>query len=171
MELWRKKLIENRPISSYVYSEEEWYDIVINELMGDPTKGGTWGIKHTKETKQLMANAKTGKNRSKESCFKQSKSTSGKLNHFYGKSHSEETKEKMSRKKLGLYDGGKSNTAIKIKVIDNNGEYYFDCLKDYSKFSGIKYGNITNLFRKQRKDQTFRSSGQLKDILITECIG
>ena len=171
MELWRKKLIENRPVSSYAYTEEEWRDIVINELMSDPTKGGTWGIKHTDATKQLMADAKVGKRRSIESCFKQSKSISGESNHFYGKTHDEETRQKMSRKKLGLYIGGKSNTAVKIKVIDNDGEHYFDCLKDYSTFSGIKYGNITYLFRKQREDQSFRSSGQLKDILITECIG
>lgn len=162
MESWRKSLLINRPISSYVYSEDEWRDIVVNELISDPSKGGTWGITHTKETKQLMAKAKTGKRRSKESCRKQSESISGHNNHFYGKKHDVETIEKMRKNSLGK----KSGKRYKIKVIDNNGICFYDSLKAYADANNFKPGVVSKHYRLQQTNKSYRSTGLLKDVVI-----
>lgn len=64
------------------------------------------------ESKEKMRNAKIGKRRSTETNLKHSKSVSGELNHFYGKTHSDEVKALMSKtKKLEYIGEGNPNSS------------------------------------------------------------
>jgi hypothetical protein len=74
-----------------------------------------------------------GKTHSEESRKKISESLKGKFkgdqNHFYGKTHSEETRKKISESKRGE----KSSSAKTIYIYDNNDEVQFICKGDFKK--------------------------------------
>lgn len=59
------------------------------------------GMKHTKESKEKISRAHKGKVVSEESKKRMSLAISGKNHYFYGKNHTEETKQRMSNSALG----------------------------------------------------------------------
>ena len=73
----------------------------ILENLTDGGEVGNPGLIHSEETKKILSQ-KSSKPRSMESRKKQSISVSGDKNHFYGKTHTEKTKEKMRKPKTNL---------------------------------------------------------------------
>lgn len=108
---------------------------------------GTLGLKMSKETRKKMSENRRGEN-----------------NHFYGKSHSEESKLKMSKAKVGKYRGennpnfgrhaseetrqkmskmfkgrnarGESHLATKVYCVEL--DMSFDCIKDAREYLGTE---------------------------------
>ena len=73
----------------------------ILENLTDGGEVGNPGLIHSEETKKILSQ-KSSRPRSMESRKKQSISVTGEGNHFYGKTHSEETRKKMRKPKTNL---------------------------------------------------------------------
>ncbi|WP_245157130.1 NUMOD3 domain-containing DNA-binding protein [Anaerovorax sp. IOR16] len=71
------------------------------------------------------------------------------LNPFYGKHHSEETKEKLRQNSLGKFVGSKSPCAKSI--INLNTNKIFGSLIECAKFYNIHSGNIVKVCKGERK--------------------
>lgn len=103
------------------------------------------GIKHTEETKIKMSNARKGKSPS-------NKGQVGEKNYWYGKQHSEQSKEKMReiQKKLN---------GRKVIQLSLNGEFVkqYDCISDVVRELNIKcHSCIVNCCKgKQKKAYGF----------------
>lgn len=104
--------------------------------------------------KELNSNWKGGKtfckcgiriNSNSNSCIK-CKEMSGNKNHFYGKHHSEETKEKIRQSNLGKYNGSQE----KIVIIEN---IEYKSLSEASRILNINASTI--LFRIKSKNKRF----------------
>lgn len=67
------------------------------------TKGGdgVWGFKHSPESVERMAARNRGRTHSDETKKRMSEVRAGENNHFFGRTHSEETKAKISATKQG----------------------------------------------------------------------
>ena len=72
-----------------------------------------------------------------------SKKMTGENNHFYGKKHSEESKNKMSYVKKGKYSNGDNPSAKKV-VCDKK---IFNCIKECAEYYGESYGCISRWLR------------------------
>ncbi len=57
----------------------------------------------SEETKEKLREANIGKKHTKKSLLKMSGAHKGERNHFYGKHHTEESKEKISKNRRGIY--------------------------------------------------------------------
>jgi len=98
-------ILETCEISLLKKREIHWIKI-LHTFLGDPqcngynmTTGGDGG-ECSEETRKLISEKNTGRKKSKESCTKQSKAMLGSQNHFFGKHHTEEAKQKMRGKRL-----------------------------------------------------------------------
>lgn len=71
----------------------------------------------TEETREKLRKINIGKTHTKETCKKMSESHTGENNHFYGKIHSAETKQKMkfARSKQIISEESKIKRSIKMK--------------------------------------------------------
>lgn len=98
---------------------------------------------HTLESRKKMSLSKTGMKRSDESRLKQSKSTSGANNHFYGKKHSVETRQLLSKMKKGLYAGGNSPTAVAVKY--NN--HIYPTMKEFAESQNISVYKVREMIK------------------------
>ena len=67
---------------------------------------------------------------------------------MYGKSHSEESKQKMSTNSKGMYDNGDNPRARKVKC--NNTGMKWDCIKDAAKELNINYNTLRNRVNQNR---------------------
>lgn len=65
-------------------------------------KATTLGYKHTAETRKFLSDIAKGRKPTSASNLKRSISESGVNNHFFGKHHSEKTKQEISLKKTGI---------------------------------------------------------------------
>jgi len=120
-------------------AEERWisfFGFPTNELMYNVTGGreGAKGYKHTKKTKDKMSknSSKYWKNKkfSEKTKNKISNAMRGNKNHFYGKHHTEESKEKISINKTGKYTKEKCyqyRSDIKIGNILELKAFGFNC--------------------------------------------
>lgn len=106
---YKKYGIENfiKEILLWFDTVEEAYEyeaVIVTEKMIDNPQcynmqtGGKGGITPSEETKQKQSEANKGKKHTQETLEKMSIANSGENNGFYGKTHSEETKQKMSEK-------------------------------------------------------------------------
>ena len=66
-----------------------------------PTAGNCLGVKHSDEYKEKIRKITTGKYPSKETREKLSALKMGEKNHFFGKHHTEESKQKISKNRKG----------------------------------------------------------------------
>lgn len=113
------------------------------------SNGGNSNGKHTKETKDKMRIARKKippRKQSEKTKRKISLSTSGELNHFYGKHHTDETKEKISIALRGKYTRGNCSHARPVVQINKNtGDIIqiFDCIKDAEELVGVANPSIT----------------------------
>lgn len=60
---WKQQLLDNPPRSARAFTKDEWTQIVMSELLEDPTKPkAKWGFgsKHTEESKALIRKNGTG---------------------------------------------------------------------------------------------------------------
>lgn len=116
----KNELIVNPPAAAKMWSKEEWEDIVMNELFAidcNDAKGpanGFYGLKHTRETKDLISSRlkeinqtltidqrkeRFGRPANLNGMFGSSRT--GEANPMWGKTHSSESLEKMRLIKLG----------------------------------------------------------------------
>jgi hypothetical protein len=72
------------------------------------------GKRHSEETRKKQSEVKKGKRHSEESKKIMSEKASGKNNHFYGKIHTKETKDKLSRNNIGRkwWNNGQENKFV-----------------------------------------------------------
>jgi predicted DNA-binding ArsR family transcriptional regulator len=101
-----------KAISGQIGKEEILYE---KARLGGYNSDGMLDKKHTIETKNKMSDAKMGYTRTLSSRNKQSKSVTGENNHFFGKTHSQKTREIMSEKKKELYKGSGNPNAQALK--------------------------------------------------------
>lgn len=73
--------------------------------------------------------------------------TIGELNHFYGKHHSEKTKEQMRQNHANV-SGGKHPRAKAVRCIELN--IVFDCTRDAERQLGINHAHISACCKGQR---------------------
>lgn len=73
----------------------------ILENLTDGGEKGNPGLIHTEDTKKILS-MKSSRPRTLESRKKQSKTMMGEGNHYYGKKHSDEVRQKMRKKKTNL---------------------------------------------------------------------
>ena len=111
--------------------------------------------KLSKETIARISQSKKGRKLSEEHRQKISEKTKGENNPFYGKSHSEETKRKISENHAD-FKGGKSPRAKKVICEDRE----FDCVGDFCNFYNIKRSTATNWLNGTNKmPQAFADKG------------
>ena len=122
---------------------------IYNLAPGGLGSGDTWGNMSEEERKKRSQ--------------KQSEMVSGKNNYFYGKHlskeqhpwfgkhHSEESKEKMRQKKIG----GLAPTAHKISIFDLDGNFLqsFDTISEFQEFLGLSPQGSSSTILKRIKDQ------------------
>ena len=134
--------------------------------IGEANKIALKGHYWSEEQKQLMSekfsgehNPFFGKHHSEETKQKISQSRKGKCageeHHFYGKHHSEESLEKISQNRKGK--GGK-------KIICLNTGEVFDCMMDAARWCGLKtsasIGQICNKTGKQKTAGKHPATGE-----------
>ena len=107
-----------KALSGQIGKEEILYE---RARLGGYNSDGMLGKKHTIETKNKMSDARMGYTRTLESRQKQSESISAEGNHFFGKTHSQETRERLSQLKKEQYKG--SGNPNSVSVIYNNRAY------------------------------------------------
>lgn len=148
--------------------EAEWleiqliaaYDSTDCEKGYNMTKGGkgTSGCNHTEEWKQNHSNMMKGENHpmygkthTKEAKQKMSKNHAdikGKNNPFYGKTHSEETRIKMSENHADMK--GKNNSRSIIVICTTTGQVFYG-LSEAERISGVGRRNIKSVCEGDRK--------------------
>lgn len=74
--------------------------------------------------------------------------TTGELNHFYGKHHTEESKKKMSENHADV-SGGNHPRATPVLCIELDAK--FDCTRDVERQLGINHAHISACCKGQRK--------------------
>lgn len=113
-----------------------------------------YGTSHSEETKNKISESNKGKVFSEETKQKMSESKKeayiGKGNPFYGKEHTDETKELIGKKAKERLKNRKNHPlATKVLVCDADGnEHVFDCIKDATEFYGVKYSTISTRLRR-----------------------
>ena len=85
---------------------------------------------------------------SEEAKEKIRKKTTGELNHFYGKHHTEETKKKMSENHADV-SGGNHPRATPVLCIELN--IKFDCTREAERQLNINHAHISACCKGQRK--------------------
>lgn len=143
MLLVEEKSKEPMPYLENVDSTDLYHEVITDyddcELIGWGAQGHPYP--HSDQTKRLMSQIKTGTKRSEASKKKQSRTVSGKNNHFYGKTQSPEAKKVMSEKaKIRLSGSGNTNA----KKVVYQGEV-FGC----KKFITEKYGMSLYMINKK----------------------
>jgi group I intron endonuclease len=102
----------------------------------------------------IKADSCLGVKRSEEFCLNKSQMQIGEKNHFYGKKHSEETKNKMREKSLGR----KLDKETKDKIAKSRKNKYKGVNNPYSKFTEDQIRQI----RKMREDgKLMREIGEI----------
>jgi len=132
MDNWKRELIDNPPPSASSYTEDEWKDIVLNELICDPRNVSNigecnpfYGKKHSKETIKLMEKVTkeyydklSSEERKRihghpgESNPMYGRDRSKEKNPMYGKQHSEDSREKIRQKAIGRIPNDKARKAM-----------------------------------------------------------
>ena len=118
---------------------------------------GNRGKKLSKETREKIRQSRIGTKHSDESKAKMSKSRTGNKNHFYGKKHSQETKDKISLANKGHYIGDELMQQIwdknKKSVYCEYLNKVFDSINQCAKELGISSSTISNMMAGRAKNK------------------
>jgi group I intron endonuclease len=115
---------------------------------------GNKGRKHSEQARHNMSVAHIGKKPTSEANKKNSESNTGEKNHFWGKHHSDESKGKMSRSKIGLLVGER-NGSSKIVLNIQTGIFYVSMNEALDSLGGtISYSSLGKMLRGDRKNKT-----------------
>jgi group I intron endonuclease len=130
--------IENTPCMYY----QNGYNIC-------PIAGNTLGRICNEETKLKISQANKGRKPSEETKKKLSNLLKGKNNPFYGRHHTQETKEQISKKKIGVCSGENNPKAKltwdkvnKIRSLFNKNK---KTITELSKFYEVHYSTIVKI--------------------------
>ena len=93
------------------------------------------------ECRKKIRDKALGRKRSIDSRVKQSNSVSGNKNHFYGKTHSDDTRKNLSRVKQVMYVGS-GNPNAKSVIYDN---VKYDTKKEMTRNTGISLYKINKM--------------------------
>lgn len=92
----------NSVSKSDILNKEQYYIDLYKPIINlNPTAGSSLGFRHSEESKQLIAEFRTGKSLSEKTRLRLSELFSGELNPFWGKTHNSDTLTKMRLSKLG----------------------------------------------------------------------
>jgi group I intron endonuclease len=112
---------------------------------------GSFNCKFSKEQREKISNSLRGKKASKEAREKMSASRTGEKNHFYGRTHSEETRRKISEAKKGKYVGDEAMqnawNASKKRVYCKHLDREFDSIRECAEAVGLSPSVITNMIK------------------------
>lgn len=135
----------------YISLFKSWGFNLLNKTIGGE---GTYGYKFSNESKEIKSknmigikNHFFGKKHTDETKDMLSKiDRTGSKNSMYGKKHNCKTIQILSEKKIGLYDGDKNPRARKLYQYDlqNNLIKCWNCAKDCADFYNISRGNISS---------------------------
>lgn len=163
----RTTVINKKTGEQYSISCEEYYnnkELYENAFAGE--RNPWYGKPLPEEIRQKLSNSLTGKKRSEESKEKQRNSILGNKNHFYGKTHSDESKKLMSISGKGKHSGilnpnyGKPlSDDVKKKLSD----------KMIGRFAGEKNPNYGKHFSEESKEKQRNSAKNRKRVVCEYC--
>ena len=102
--------------ASLLEAEQKYIDLFVPEYNLAKIAGSSLGTKHTEETKQKIRTLKLGTKHSKETRELMSITRKGEYNSFFGKTHTNETKETL--KKYALNRTKSHNKGYKVTLTD-----------------------------------------------------
>ena len=120
-------------------------------ILHNKTNGGDGcsGYNHTEEHKEYIKQKQLKRWSSEE----QKNKIRGENNHFYGKTHSEETKRKIGTKSKERNQGANNGNSKKWNIIFEDGKIIeVKCMKVWCKINGYNYSNVMNVCRKLSKN-------------------
>ena len=136
---------DKRYYNSYLYESARIRKLFLNSA----EKSIWWKKTHTEETKQKQRKAALKRWSSEQERNK----IKGKNNHFYGKKHSEDTKQKIiEHHKQHFVGANNPNSKIWKLTYENNEFFIVDCLRVWCKNNGYKYSNVMNVHNKKSKN-------------------
>ena len=146
LELWSDIDKDNTLIK-----EQFWIDKLKPEYNILKEAGNSEGYKHNIENIKLMKEKALGRKHSEEVRKAMSENRKGKNNSFFGKTHSEETKEKF--REIALNRDKLHKTGIKVEVLDlkTNETVIYDSIRDAVKALDT---HLSTLFRREKKGIT-----------------
>ena len=118
---------------------------------------GSFNCKFSKEQREKISNSLRGKKASKESREKMSASRTGEKNHFYGRTHSEETRRKISEANKGNYIGDEAMqhawSASKKRVYCEYLDQEFESIKLCAKAVGLSSPVVSNMIAGRQRNR------------------
>ena len=120
-------------------------------ILHNKTNGGDGcsGYNHTEEHKKYIKQ----KQLKRWSTEEQKNKIRGKNNHFYGKTHSEETKRKIGTKSKERNQGSNNGNSKKWNIIFESGKIIeVKCMKVWCEINAYNYSNVMNVYRKLSKN-------------------
>ena len=146
LELWSDIDKDNTLIK-----EQFWIDKLKPEYNILKEAGNSEGYKHNIENIKLMKEKALGRKHSEEVRKAMSENRKGKNNSFFGKTHSEETKEKF--REIALNRDKSHKAGIKVEVLDlkTNETIIYDSIREAVKALDT---HLSTLFRREKKGIT-----------------
>jgi group I intron endonuclease len=118
---------------------------------------GSFNCKFSKEQREKISNSLRGKKASKEAREKMSASRTGEKNHFYGRTHSEETRRKISEANKGNYIGDEAMqhawNASKKRVYCEYLDQEFESIKLCAEAVGLSAAVVSNMIAGRQRNR------------------
>lgn len=126
---------------------EEFYN------MHNHSSGGALGMNITQETRKKLRDLNLGKKLSEETKRKMSESTKGKKNHFFGKTHSEESRKKIkeARRNQVIHISDETKRKIRDSQKGKPKPFRFEKICDSCELSFISKSYTTKYCEKCKK--------------------
>ena len=122
-------MLEECSIDMLLEREQFWSDKIINKYNTRKNVCSNIGVEHNKEIKNAMSSSRMGAN-----------------NPFYGKKHSEESKNKLAR-------SGSLSSRSKL-VIDTETGIFYNCAREAGEANGIKNSYMIGMLNGTNKNKT-----------------
>ena len=122
-------MLEECSIDMLLEREQFWSDKIENKYNTRKNVCSNIGVEHSKEIKNAMSSSRMGAN-----------------NPFYGKKHSEESKNKLAR-------SGSLSSRSKL-VIDTETGIFYNCAREAGEANGIKNSYMIGMLNGTNKNKT-----------------
>jgi group I intron endonuclease len=122
-------MLEECSIDMLLEREQFWSDKIENKYNTRKNVCSNIGVEHSKEIKNAMSSSRMGAN-----------------NPFYGKKHSEESKNKLAR-------SGSLSSRSKL-VIDTETGIFYNCAREAGEANGIKHSYMIGMLNGTNKNKT-----------------